>query len=126
MEFNVNRENFLIKMLGFLFVGTSLYRLTIEKQRKEELVNFGLPDGFDYLIIGLEFCIGYSLLFLPQYKKITLQILLVFILLACIIMLIKNFDKIYINKDSVFTFQPTAMSLVLHLTYLLIIVSLVI
>jgi hypothetical protein len=41
-------------------------------------------------------------------------------------MLIKNFDKIYINKDSVFTFQLTAMSLVLHLTYLLIIVSLVI
>ncbi len=119
-------QDFLIKVLGVLFLSTSLYRLTIEKQRKEELINFGLPDGFDYGIIGLEFVAGYSLLFLPQYKKITLQILLIFILSACVIMLFKNFDKLYADKNSVFTFQPNSMCWVLHLTYLMIIISLVI
>ena len=126
MENNSNCDNFLTNILGFLFLSTALYRLTIESQRKEELKNFGLPNGFDYFIIGLEFAIGYSLLFLPQYKNITLQVLLVFIICACTLMLIRNFDKIYYQIDSVFTFQPTAMCWILHFTYLIIIVSLMI
>ena len=124
---NYNKgQNFLLKMLGVLFVYTSIYRLGIEKQRKEELINFGLPDGCDYFIIALEFTIGYSLLFLPQYQQITLQVLLVFIVVACVLMLIKNFDKIFADRDSIFTFQPTTMCWVLHFTYFIIILSLVI
>ncbi len=125
MEYS-NRENFVIKMLGFLFIGTSLYRLSIEEQRKEELKNFGLPENFDYLIIIIEFLIGYSLLFLPKYEKITLQILLIFIICACVLILIRKMPKLLNEFDFVFTFQPTFMSWVLHLTYLIIVISLLI
>ncbi len=125
MLFNSQRD-FLIKILGILFLTTSVYRINIKEQREEELKNFGLPENFDYLIIIIEFLIGYSLLFLPKYEKITLQILLIFIICACVLILIRKMPKLLNEFDFVFTFQPTFMSWVLHLTYLMIVISLLI
>ncbi len=125
MLFNSQRD-FLIKILGILFLTTSVYRIGIKEQREEELKNFGLLENFDYLIIIIEFLIGYSLLFLPKYEKITLQILFIFIICACVLILIRKLPKLLNEFDSVFTFQPTFMSWVLHLTYLIIVISLLI
>jgi len=121
-----NYNNLMIPFIGLIFIITSITRLTIEEQRKKELIYFNLPDNFDYFIIIFELVIGCNLLFNPQYNDITLKILFIFILFAILLTLMNNFDKLWEDRINVFTFQPTITSFMLHVTYLFIVLGLII
>ena len=118
-----NYNNLMIPFIGLIFIITSITRLTIEEQRKKELIYFNLPDNFDYFIIIFELVVGCNLLFNSQYNDITLKIL--FILFAILLILINNFDKLWEDRINVFTFQPTITSFMLHVTYLFIVLGLI-
>ena len=49
-----NYNNLMIPFIGLIFIITSITRLTIEEQRKKELIYFNLPDNFDYFIIYID------------------------------------------------------------------------
>lgn len=116
-------NDFLIKYLGILFLSVGLIRTQIKNEREKELINFGLPNNFDYFIILFEISIGLALLLNTIYEKYFLIIILIFLIMASVIIVVKNFNTIINNAFEVFTFQPSPMSLALHFTYIIIIIS---
>lgn len=117
-------DNFIVKYLGIVFVSASLIRIYLVNDRKNELVNIGLPYGFDYIIIISELLVGLFLLFDSVNKLTCLIYLLLFLIVGTIFILFNNFNKIIGEFNQIWTFQPTAMSLVLHFTYIIIIIGL--
>lgn len=119
----IGGNDFLIKYLGILFLSVGLIRIKLKNERKIELKNFGLPDNFDHFIILFEISIGTILLLNTIYEKYFLIIILVFLIMASVMIVINNFNTIVNNAFEVFTFQPTPMSVALHFTYIIIIIS---
>lgn len=120
---DLNGNEFLIKYLGIVFVLASIYRCFIKEQREEELKLLNLPYKFDYLIIIIEFIFGVILLFFKDHVIITLELFLLFLIIGCVSILINNFDSIMNEFSLVWTFQSTSMSLVFHLTYIVMIIG---
>lgn len=118
-----NGDNFLIKYLGSIFIIASIIRIYLKDDRNKELINFGLFQGFDYIIILSELLVGIFLLF-NNNKIIFLVYLLIFLITGTILILINNFNKIIGEFSQVWTYQPTAMSLVFHFTYIILIIGL--
>ena len=116
---------FLIKYLGILFLSVGLIRTQIKNEREKELKNFGLPNNFDYFIILFEISMGLILLLNTNYEQCFLIILLIILIIGCVLIIINNFNTIVNNALEVFTFQPTPMSVALHFTYIIIIISIV-
>jgi hypothetical protein len=114
---------FLIKYLGILFLSVGLIRTQIKNEREKELKNFGLPNNFDYFIILFEISMGLILLLNTNYEQCFLIILLIILIIRCVLIIINNFNTIVNNALEVFTFQPTPMSVALHFTYIIIIIS---
>jgi hypothetical protein len=114
---------FLIKYLGILFLSVGLIRTQIKNEREKELKNFGLPNNFDYFIILFEISMGLILLLNTNYEQCFLIILLIILIIGCVLIIINNFNTIVNNALEVFTFQPTPMSVALHFTYIIIIIS---
>lgn len=97
-----------------------------KKQRLEESnVVLKLPKYFDILIIIFEFTIGVLLLINFKYKIETLKLLLLFLIIGSILIAVYNKDKLLDTYHEVWTYQPTFMSFVLHLAYIVIIFAII-
>jgi hypothetical protein len=122
----MNIKDILTYFIGFVFIGASTHRIIYKEQRIYEAEKvFRLPKYSDIIIIIFEFIIGILLLVNFKYKIELLKIILLFVILASILQVIYNKDKLLSTYNEVFTFQPTFMSFVLHLTYIIIIYSII-
>ena len=117
----VDGNDFLIKYLGLIFVSAGIARYFLYDDRKKELNNMNLSNGFDYIII--ELIIGFTLFFNITDRLTTLLIFLIFLSIGTILILFNNFNNIISEINTVFTFQPTAMCFVLHFTYIIMIIG---
>ena len=105
--------------LGLVFLSTALHRIFHKKERLYEMQTvFHLPKSSDYFIIAFEFIAG--ALLLMQYTP-ALYCILTFLIVACLLMLVNNYQHLKKTFNDLFTFQPTATAFFLHFTYILII-----
>jgi hypothetical protein len=115
-------KDILIFYIGIVFILASFHRIYLISQREKEAYEvFKLPKYFDIIIIIFEFLIGFLLLINFKYKLFLLYILIIFLIIWTIILICLNIDKLLYTYNDLFTFQPTSMSLVLHITYIVII-----
>jgi hypothetical protein len=120
----ISGNDFIIKYFGIIFIIAGVIRYYSPNARKNELINMGLPDGFDYIILLFEIFIGIFLLFNLFDKTVILIIFLLFLIIGTILILINNYNKIISEFNQVWTYQPTAMSVVFHFTYIIMIIGL--
>jgi len=119
---NLNLKDILIYYVGFVFIFTSINRIYLKSYREEEAYKvLKLPKYFDILIIIFEFTVGILLLINFKYKLHVLFISMIFLIIGTILIVIHNLDKILQTYNEIFTYQPTCISVVLHLTYIVII-----
>jgi uncharacterized membrane protein YphA (DoxX/SURF4 family) len=122
----MNIKDILTYFIGLVFIGAASHRIIYKKQRIEESEKiFRLPKYFDIIIIIFELIIGILLLINFKYKIELLKITLIFIILASILLIIHNKNKLLNTYNEVFTYQPTFMSFCLHVTYIIIIFSII-
>ena len=121
-------KNIIVYYLGIVFVFASIQRFFLKKDRKEELETMKLPKHFDIFIYGFEMLVGLILLSrIPFfYKRIVLGLLLCFLLVGCGLIVLYNYKKLLATFTEIFTFQPTAMSYVLHVAYVVMIISVIV
>lgn len=113
-------DDLIIKYFGIIFIIASLVRYYIPTNRYDELDNMGLPHNIDIFIVVFEFAIGFILLF-DLYDTIhVLSILLLLLIIGIILIMYNNFNKIMNEFHTVWFYQPSAMSVVLHCTYIFI------
>ena len=110
----------MIKYLGLILIATGFIRYYLPNERKKELSDMNLPNNIDYLILLFEIFIGFILILDLFNKQITLIILLLFMIIGTIFILVNNFHSIKTEFNQIWTYQPTAMSVVLHFTYIII------
>jgi hypothetical protein len=119
----LNGNNFLIKYLGIIFIIAGIIRIFLLKDRKNELYNMNLPNGTDYIIIMFEIICGFILFFNLADISVTLLILLLFLILGSLLIIYNNFDNLLKEINTVWTFQPSMMSIVFHFTYIIMIIG---
>ena len=88
-----------------------------------ELYNMNLPNGTDYIIIMFEIICGFILFFNLADISVTLLILLLFLILGSLLIIYNNFDNLLKEIYTVWTFQPSMMSIVFHFTYIIMIIG---
>ena len=119
-------KDILTYYLGLVFIFASIHRMVYKKQRLEESnVVLKLPKYFDILIIIFEFTIGVLLIINFKYKIEALKLLLLFLIIGSILIAVYNKDKLLDTYHEVWTYQPTFMSFVLHLAYIVIIFAII-
>ena len=117
-------KDILIYYLGLVFIFASFHRIYLKRQREKEAYEvFKLPKYFDILIIIFEFIVGVLLISNFKYKSYILLILIIFLIIWTIILIYHNTEKLLNSYSEIFTYQPTSMSFILHLTYIVIIVA---
>ena len=120
-------EKLLILFTGSVFLSAGTFRIFCKDMRLKELTSFGLGyiPNLDILIILYELMIGYILLFnIKKYINIALTSLIILLSIASLLILVNNIDDVKKTFFDLFTYQPNSMSMILHGTFLVIIVSL--
>ncbi len=115
--------NFFRFFLGIFFILASTYRIFFFEFGINEMNKINLPIYFLYGVIILEFILGLSFLFNKKVKWASLLAIL-FLLIALSIALIGNFWYIISNLGELFVFDANPTDVLLHLTYLFILVFL--
>ncbi len=112
--------------IGLLMLIVGIVRIFLTKQQKQkELKDMNLPTYFDNLIILFEIIIGIMILLLNNTNTYYLYlILLMFMIVATILVIKNNYNEIKKDYWHLFTYQPTSFSVFLHITYIIIILSL--
>jgi uncharacterized membrane protein YphA (DoxX/SURF4 family) len=119
-------KDILIYFIAFVFISTSIHRFIYKEQRLNESNNYlNLPKYSDILIILFELIIGVLLLINIKYKIIVLKILLVAIIIFSIIIFVNNKEDIMNTYNEVWTFEPKFTNFILHITYIIIILSII-
>jgi len=117
-------KDILIYYLGLVFIFASFHRIYLKSQREEEIYEvLKLPKYSDILIIIFEFIVGVLLISNFKYKLYILFILIIFLIIFTIILIYHNIEKLLNSYSEIFTYQPTSMSFILHLTYIVIIAA---
>ena len=124
----INNGNvFLTKYIGLMLIFTSIMRIILNKQSEYESETiFKLSKNFSIIIIIFELIIGIILTFDLMYKFNSLIILLLFLIIATIIILINNYNNIILTFTQVFIYSPTGTCVILHFTYIIILISILI
>jgi uncharacterized membrane protein YphA (DoxX/SURF4 family) len=110
--------------LGLVFILASIHRIYLKSQREEEAYEIlKLPPFSDIAIIIFEFTVGVLLLTNFKYKLYALLMLLIFLIIGSILIMINNMDILLDTYKEIWTYQPTSMSFVLHLAYIVMIIA---
>ena len=109
--------------LGIVFLSAGIHRIFYKTQREyESHTLLGLPPYSDYIIIAIE--IGCGLCLFSGNEKViyyALMTLLCMTVIGCMLLVIRNKEKLIETYHELFTLKDTSMSVVLHITYILII-----
>jgi len=117
-------ESILIRYLGLVFIVASLHRVFLVEQRLHEQNHvLKLPNYANIFIIVFEFIVGIMCLLKLKYYKNVLLLLMIFLIVGTLIIFFHNYNKIMEDYFQIYSYQPTSMSVVVHLTYIVIIAS---
>lgn len=119
----INYHDFFRVFLGIVFILASTYRIFFFEKGISEMNQLGLPIYFLYIVISLEFLLGLSLLS-NKHVKLMSFLAIIFLSIALAIITIGNTTAIMSNLGELFVFDANPTDIVLHLTYLLILVFL--
>lgn len=122
---NNSYKDIFTRFLGFVFILVAFHRMYFKNEREKELIVLGLPQYSDYFILLFELIIGTLLLLNVSFKDIVLKIFLLFFIIGCIIIFIRNYKLILSTYKDIWTFQPTAMSFAMHLYIIIIVLMLI-
>ena len=118
-------KDILIYYIGLVILMSATHRLFLNDSRKEEIINMNLPSFVEYFIIIFEFVCGILLITNYKYKINVLYCVLTIMVIGSILIFINNIDNILQTYNDVFTYKPTYTSFILHLTYIVIIGSII-
>jgi uncharacterized membrane protein YphA (DoxX/SURF4 family) len=118
-------KDILIYYIGLVILMSATHRLFLNDNRKEEIINMNLPSFVEYFIIIFEFVCGILLITNYKYKINVLYCILTIMVIGSILIFINNIDNILQTYNDVFTYKPTYTSFVLHITYIVIIGSII-
>jgi len=107
--------------LGIVFLSAGIHRIFLKTQREyESQILLGLPPYFDYIIIAVEIGCGLCL-FSGNDKAIyyALMTLLCMTVIGCVLLVLRNMKRMIETYNELFTLKDTSMSVVLHVTYIL-------
>ena len=107
--------------LGIVFLSAGIHRIFLKTQREyESQTLLGLPPYFDYIIIAVEIGCGLCL-FSGNDKAIyyALMTLLCMTVIGCFLLVLRNMKRMIETYNELFTLKDTSMSVVLHITYIL-------
>ena len=107
--------------LGLVFLYAALARAADTHAMRQEASHFRMPHQVGWLVVATELALAYCVL-TNTYKKQALQAAALFLGGATLLMIALNGKKIVTTAHEISTYQPTAMSLVLHVTYLVMII----
>ncbi len=117
--------NILEKFIGFVFLLAGLYRIKLKDRREYEAYKiFKLPKYSDYLIIIIEILCGIIILFDLSVKYYAILIITIIVSIGTILILFNNFDEIISTYYDLFTFNNNSLSVLIHLTYIIILIYL--
>jgi uncharacterized membrane protein YphA (DoxX/SURF4 family) len=120
-----NKNKILRIFLGIVFFSAGIYRAVFWKTAMQEFSRF--PEKISVwlaiLVIILEIW-GGILLILNKKIRLVLAIFAIFLSLAILQITITNLPSLVNNFAELFSFNPTPTNIFLHLTYLLILISL--
>lgn len=117
-------SSILVRYLGIVFILAALHRIFLVEQRLHEQNHvLKFPRYTNIIIIFFELIIGIMCLFKLKYYKNALLFLMICLILFTLIIIFNNYDKIMENYFHIYTYQPTSMSVVLHVTYIVIMVA---
>jgi uncharacterized membrane protein YphA (DoxX/SURF4 family) len=114
---------FLYSFLAAVFLYAAVTRAFQAQQRRQEMEIFGLPPSLGWGVVASELVLGGALLH-PQYRHTALLVSLVFLTVATIIMVAVQRENIARTVPELSTYQPTAMSVTLHVTFIVIMIHL--
>lgn len=122
----MDNKNILIYYIGIVIILAATHRIFLIENRKKELYHMNLPSFTDIFIIVFELICGTLLLINFKYKKNILFIVLIFMIIGSILILINNFNQLLQTYNEIFTYQPNSLSFLLHMTFIIIIISILI
>lgn len=118
-------KDVLMYYIGIVILMAAIHRLFLNDNRKEEVINMNLPSFTEYFIIIFEFICGILLITNYKYKINVLYCILIIMIIGSALICINNIDNILQTYNDVFTYQPTYTSFILHITYIVIIGSII-
>jgi len=118
-------KDILIYYIGLVILMAAMHRLFLNDNRKQEIINMNLPSFVEYFIIIFELVCGILLITNYKYKINVLYCILIIMIIGSVLICINNIDNILQTYNDVFTYQPTYTSFILHITYIVIIGSII-
>ena len=120
----VNRGTALLRILmGIVFLSAAVYRIFNPDDAAAEMASLNLPQLLMFPMIALELLMG-VLLLLGRYLQVVLPSAIGLMVLANGIGLWKNAATIAQTAGTLFVFDATATDAVLHLTFTIILIAL--
>ncbi|MCB9362346.1 DoxX family membrane protein [Candidatus Woesearchaeota archaeon] len=118
-----NRNKIFRIFLGFVFLSAGLYRVFFYDHALMEVHSLGLPDFFTFIIIGIE-VIGGAMLIIDYKTKFFLELITLFLCIAIMLALISNWQTLLTQLPMLFIFNDEITDIMLHITYILLLVTL--
>ena len=116
-----SNKNIISFSLGIVFLLAGVYRIFNPQAGIEEFSKIGLPLFLLYAIILFELTIG-MLLILGKKLKLVSGIMIVGLVIFIPIVLFSNLSGVIKNIGELFVFDSTPTDIVLHITYLIMLV----
>jgi hypothetical protein len=114
------------KFIGAVFILAGTHRIYLKNEREHEINNIlHLPKYTDYLIIMIEIICGSVLFFNLPYKYESLLLLLFMTTLGTSLLIINNTPAIINTYKDSFTLKENSLSVLVHLTYIVLMYYLV-
>ena len=123
-EIAIDREFLIRIVIGAVFLSAATYRMFNLDKATSEMNNLHLSTMLIIPIITFELIIGLMFLFNYQVRKAALS-LITFLSSAIVIALIGNWRQILRTIDEIYIFNATPTDLLLHGTYIILIISLI-
>ena len=120
----ISSYRFIQIFIGLVFVAAGSMRYFIPNRRKIELENMKLDKipHLQYLIMMMEIIIGFAhIINYEKHKNMTL-FLAMSLVLSIVLMTLCNLDKVKESFLDLFTFHPNCISIILHITYLVLVI----
>lgn len=115
-KINKSNDKWIIILLGIVFISAGLYRIFNYGVGVKEFQELKTSQIFLPLTIILELVLG-TLLVLNKKVNFVLKSLLIFLGTAITIGVITNFKSIFSNINELFTFQANPTDILLHISY---------
>ncbi|MFH1590396.1 MAG: DoxX family membrane protein [archaeon] len=109
--------------VGIVFLSAAAYRTAVWSTGAREMQALGLPEAFSFIVVVLELVVG-SALVLDKWVAWASIVGMVFIGIALVMGLLAGGADLLRQAGELFVFDPTPTDMILHGSYLLMLLAL--